>query len=68
MHAMVGGQECGLIGCFDVGRGVKAITHLQFLDDTILLSLAGWVEVVVLNRTLRCFELSLGLQEHGGEC
>lgn len=51
-----------------MGRGIKAITHLQFLDDTVLLSSAGWVEVVVLKRTLRCFELSLGLQEHGGEC
>ena len=31
-------KDCGLTEGFEVGRGAKVITHLQFVDDTIIFS------------------------------
>lgn len=54
-------KACGFIGGFEVGKGVEAITHLQFANDTILFRSSRWDEVVALKRILRCFELCLVL-------
>lgn len=47
---------------FKLGKGVEAITHLQFANDTILFSSTSLEEVLVLKRILRCFELSSRLK------
>lgn len=55
-------KECGILEGFEFGKGVEAITHLQFANDTILFSSTRWEEVVVLKRILRCFELYSSLK------
>lgn len=55
-------KEIGLIEGCDVGGGEKALTHLQFMDDTILFSSAQCKEVIVLKRILICFGPALGLK------
>lgn len=50
-------KEGGFIRDFEVGRGEEAITHLQFVDDTILFSSSKWEEVVMLRTILRCFQI-----------
>lgn len=55
-------KEIGLIEGCDVGGGEKAITLLQFMDDTILFSSTQCKEVIVLKRIPICFGPALGLK------
>ena len=41
-----------------------AITHLQFVDDTILFSSTRKEEILALKRILHCFQLVSGLKVH----
>lgn len=45
-----------------MGSSLEGINHLQFVDDTILLSSSRWENVVVMKRILRCYELVSGLK------
>ena len=55
-------KEIGLISGFEVGSGVEVVTHLQFVDDTILFTSTNWEEITILKRILRCFQLASGLK------
>lgn len=47
---------------FQICREALAITHIQFVDDTIFFSSPYMEEIVTLKRILRCFELSFELK------
>lgn len=50
-------KESNLIRGFEAGHHGEAITHLEFVDDTILFSSSRWEEIVALKRILSCFQL-----------
>lgn len=60
---LVNGKGCGCSGGFEMGSGEEAITHLQFVVDTILFSSSMWEEVVTLKDSgaLRFFWVSKSL-------
>ena len=45
-----------------VENGNLTLSHLQFVDDTILFSNNSWDEIRNIKRILRCFEAILGLK------
>ncbi|XP_028101309.1 uncharacterized protein LOC114300656, partial [Camellia sinensis] len=55
-------KELGLIRGVNIGSEGLNLSHLQFVDDTILFCEADWVEVTNVKRILRCFEVVFGLK------
>lgn len=47
---------------FQASRSGEVISHLQFVDDTLLFSLTKREEIMALKRILQCFQLVFGLK------
>ena len=54
--------DLGLIKGDSLGHSEIQLTHLQFVDDTLLFCEAEEAEVVTIKRILRCFEIVSGLK------
>lgn len=59
---LVKARELKVIHGFEINRGGEAITHLQFADDTIMLSSTRREELLALKRILQCFQLASSLK------
>lgn len=53
----------GLISGFEVIQNGEVISHLQFVDDTILFSSTKREEILAVKRILRCFQLVSGTKD-----
>lgn len=59
---LVKAREMGVISGFQASRSGEVISHLQFVDDTLLFSLTKREEIMALKRILQCFQLVFGLK------
>lgn len=50
-------RSLGLVRGAVVGKDEVVVSHLQFVDDTIIFCEANIEKVMVIKRILRCFEL-----------
>ena len=55
-------KEKGDINGLSVGNNGPVLTHLQFVDDTMVFCAADKEELLNIKRILRCFELVSGLK------
>ncbi|GLT59681.1 hypothetical protein SLA2020_324880 [Shorea laevis] len=55
-------EETGMLKGIQVGKGELRISHLQFADDTILISEASEENAWAMKCVMRCFELISGLK------
>lgn len=55
-------KEVGLIRGASIGPNDLKLSHLQFVDDTIIFCEADLKEIIAIKKILRCFEVMLGLK------
>ncbi|XP_028115366.1 uncharacterized protein LOC114313201 [Camellia sinensis] len=55
-------KDLGLVKGTRIGVNDFNISHLQFVNDTIIFCEAEWEEIVNIKRILRCFEVMFGLK------
>lgn len=63
LSRMIRKAEMGYISGFSVGAGDVTISHLQFVDDTMIFCDADVHQVGYLRCILRCFEIVLDKSE-----
>lgn len=60
--------EVGMFEGFSLGNGGPMVSHLQFVDDTIIFCDNSLWQIRLLKCVLRCFEVVSGLRLNLGKC